>query len=230
MHLVSECLTAKKMPNLKGGGCQWCSGRQWLDTKEKEMSKVAAVVLAGGQGSRMGGQDKGLLMLQGKPLVQRVVDRFTQSGVAAVVVSANRNLAQYRALFPVVVSDDVSGYPGPLAGIAAAIKAVPCDYLVVAPCDSPFFPLNYVEALRKAAESSPQLICAAARSQDKRQPVFCLIRGDMAADIEAFLAAGNSKVRQWLEEHQVQWVDFPELAAFDNINTPQDLEAAQKRV
>lgn len=193
-----------------------------------KIAPITAVVLAGGQGSRLGGQDKGLVLIKGKHLAQYVLEKLRQQGVERIIVSANRNGQEYQTLFAEVVTDRTRNFSGPLAGIAAAMERVGRGYLIAVPCDSPFFPDDYVERLVQAFERQPQLSCVAARAQGKCQPVFCMVRCDLAASLESFLKRGESKVRLWLEENKVQWIDFPSIDDFMNINTPRDLEMATK--
>lgn len=102
------------------------------------LDNVGAVILAGGRATRMGGEDKGLVCLKGKPLVCRAAEKLMPV-CAHVVVSANRNLAAYRALGLTVVTDSLENFPGPLAGWLSAMDALTTDYVVSIPCDVPFF-------------------------------------------------------------------------------------------
>ncbi|MCF0252761.1 MAG: molybdenum cofactor guanylyltransferase [Duodenibacillus sp.] len=186
--------------------------------------QVTAVVLAGGAARRMGGADKGLALFQGRPLIEHVLARIP-AGVP-VCICANRNLEAYRAYGHPVVEDAIKGYPGPLAGILAALDAAQTEAVAAMPCDSPFVPEDYIERLARAAEASGAR-CAAACAGGKRQPVFALVRRACAGDLRAFLAAGGRKVGQWLESQGCVWVEFESLEPFANFNTPEELAAGE---
>ena len=123
------------------------------------LDNVGAVILAGGRATRMGGEDKGLVCLKGKPLVCRAAEKLMPV-CAHVVVSANRNLAAYRALGLTVVTDSLENFPGPLAGWLSAMDALTTDYVVSIPCDVPFFPADMVEKLYAALVARPDKACA----------------------------------------------------------------------
>ena len=181
---------------------------------------VTGVVLAGGQGRRMGGVDKGWLELDGAPLVARVLARL-EPQVASIVISANQNTERYATFAWPVVSDVVADYAGPLAGLHAALQLVTTEYAVTAPCDSPFLPLDLVDRLYRALASGSNDV-AVARSLGRRQPVFCLVRRSTVAGLTAFLESGGRKVEKWYEHLAV--VDFEDATeAFSNINTRDDL-------
>lgn len=188
---------------------------------------VTAIVLAGGAATRMGGCDKGLVSLEGRPLVHHVLDRL-QPQCAEIVVSANRNLETYRALGYPVVSDTVTGFQGPLAGIAAALSIVKTPLAVAAPCDSPYVPMDYVKRLLSAFEADPHCRAAAAKAEGRAQPVFMMIDVQLKEGLEAYVKEGGRRVREWLEREKVVWVEFEKLSDFDNLNSAEDLERAQR--
>lgn len=191
---------------------------------------VTGIVLAGGQGRRMGGVDKGWLELDGEPLIARVISRLAPQ-VASTVISANQNVERYATFAWPVVSDVVADYAGPLAGLHAALQLVTTEYAVTAPCDSPFLPLDLVDRMHAALAGSGNDL-AVARSLGRRQPVFCLVRRSATAGLTAFLESGGRKVEKWYEQLAVVDVDFEDAAeAFANINTRDDLDsmAASRR-
>src|SRR5438034_2627931 len=118
-----------------------------LLVKSVSMSQVSGIVLAGGQGRRMGSVDKGLQLLHGKPMVQWVLERFAPQ-VDEIIVNANQNVQRYAAFGHRVVSDEVSGFAGPLAGLHAGLKAAMHPLVATVPCDSPFLPDDLVKRLR----------------------------------------------------------------------------------
>jgi molybdopterin-guanine dinucleotide biosynthesis protein A len=189
---------------------------------------VTGVVLAGGQGRRMGGVDKGLVELRGRPLVSWVIERLApQTG--SLIINANQNVERYAAFGYPVVRDALEGFAGPLAGLHAALGAATGDWLVTAPCDSPFLPLDLVARLCAAAALDDATL-AVARTFDQPHPVFALVRRDVHAHLERFLANGGRKIDAWYATLRVTEVPFDDEAdAFRNINTIAELAAAGPR-
>ncbi|MDH5246877.1 MAG: molybdenum cofactor guanylyltransferase MobA [Betaproteobacteria bacterium] len=188
---------------------------------------VTGVVLAGGQGRRMGGVDKGLVELDRAPMVAHVLARLAPQ-VGAVLINANQNLDRYRALGPPVVPDAVGGFAGPLAGLHAGLTRASGELVVTVPCDSPFLPLDLVARLRAALEREGAQL-AVAKTFDQPHPVFALVRRDVLPNLAAFLAAGGRKIDAWYASLRVVEVPFDDEAeAFRNINTADELAAAAK--
>ncbi|MEO8485732.1 MAG: molybdenum cofactor guanylyltransferase MobA [Betaproteobacteria bacterium] len=186
---------------------------------------VAGIVLAGGQGRRMGGVDKGLVAFRGAPMVAAVLARLAPQ-VGEIVVNANQNAADYAAFGHRVVPDAVGGFAGPLAGLHAGLAAVSSRYAITVPCDSPFLPLDLVARLA-AGIASRDAQLAVARTFDQPHPVFALVRSDVRPHLEAFLAAGGRKIDAWYATLDVVEVAFDDEAdAFRNINTRDELAAA----
>lgn len=184
------------------------------------MSSVSGIVLAGGLGRRMGGVDKGLKELRGKPMVQWVLERLAPQ-VDDIVINANQNLERYGAFGYRVVRDEIGGFAGPLAGLHAGLKAAKHELAVTVPCDSPFLPADLVSRLGKELGEN-QL--AVAKTGDQPHPVFALVRRDCRASLEAFLAGGGRKIDAWYAALKVVEVGFDDEAdAFRNINTPEEL-------
>ena len=187
-------------------------------------SELTGVVFAGGQGRRMGGVDKGLVELDGLPLVAHVIARLAPQ-VGALVVNANQNRERYARFGHPVVADVITGFAGPLAGLHAGLAASVTPYVVTSPCDSPFLPLDLVARLARAFEGEP-IDIAVARTFAQPHPVFSLVRRDVAPHLEAFLRAGGRKIDEWYATLRVTEVPFDDVAdAFRNINTPAELAA-----
>jgi len=187
------------------------------------MSQVSGIVLAGGQGRRMGSVDKGLQLLHGKPMVQWVLERFAPQ-VDEIIVNANQNVQRYAAFGHRVVSDEVSGFAGPLAGLHAGLKAAMHPLVATVPCDSPFLPDDLVKRL-KAALGDKDL--AVAKTGSQPHPVFSLVRANVLQNLAAFLAGGGRKIDAWYASLQVIEVSFDDEAdAFRNINTVEELNKA----
>lgn len=180
---------------------------------------ITGLILAGGEGRRVGGSDKGLLDYQGKPLVAHVIERLAPQ-VDALLISANRNLDDYLDFGYPVVTDASAERLGPLAGIAAGLRACETPWLVVCPCDCPHLPLDLVTRLLDGVGSAPLAIAA---TSDGTQPTFMLCRRELLPALDAWLAAGERKVMGWCRAQGAVEVGFPDAAAFRNLNTLNDL-------
>jgi molybdopterin-guanine dinucleotide biosynthesis protein A len=185
-------------------------------------NQITGLILAGGMGRRMGNADKGLQHFDGRPLVEWVMERL-QPQVGALMINANRNLDRYRGYGHPLVPDRLTDFPGPLAGLHAGLAACAMPLLVTAPCDSPYLPTDLVARLHSALLQS-NAMAAAARCDGKLQPVFLLVRRDMLASLDRYLASGERKMQNWLTAIGAVAVDFPDPHAFDNINTPEQLK------
>jgi molybdopterin-guanine dinucleotide biosynthesis protein A len=184
------------------------------------MSAVSGIVLAGGQGRRMGGVDKGLQLLRGRPMIEWVLERLAPQ-VSQVIVNANQNLERYEEYGHRVVRDEIGGFAGPLAGLHAGLKAAAHPLVVTVPCDSPFLPDDLVKRLT-AALTNHHL--AVAKTGDQPHPVFALMKRDVRESLEAFLAQGGRKIDAWYAALEVVEVPFDDEAqAFRNLNTLEEL-------
>jgi molybdopterin-guanine dinucleotide biosynthesis protein A len=184
--------------------------------------RIAGVVLAGGLGRRMGGVDKGLRPLRGKPMVQWVLERFSGQ-VDEVMINANQHVEQYSAFGYPVIGDQIAGFAGPLAGLHAALSATSLPLLATVPCDSPFLPGDLVARLR-AALVQQKADLTVARTLTQPHPVFCICRRTVLPHLTAFLTGGGRKFDQWYETLTAVEVAFDdEIEAFNNINTPEEL-------
>lgn len=186
-------------------------------------SQVTGVLLAGGQGLRMGGRDKGLLPLAGEPLIAHGIRRL-QPQVAELLISANRHLEQYRAFGCRVLSDAPAWrFRGPLAGLLAALETAATPYVVSAPCDAPRLPLDYVARLWVAVRNAGTLAGVACVA-GCWQPVCALVAVSARTDLAAWLAAGEGGVGRWLRRQQPVVVEFgDDWVDWDNLNTPEQL-------
>jgi molybdopterin-guanine dinucleotide biosynthesis protein A len=182
---------------------------------------VSGVVLAGGLGRRMGGADKGLVMLDGQPLVAHVLARLAPQ-VDEILISANRNLDRYRAFGHRVLEDRIAGFAGPLAGLHAGLCAASHERVLSVPCDVPALPGDLAARLARGMEAAGA-DAAVARAGGRLHPVFCLCRRELRQGLETFLAGGGRRFREWLASVDCTVVDFEQSGCFDNINTPEDL-------
>ncbi len=199
----------------------------------KPEASITGLVLAGGMGRRMESRDKGLVAFRGKPMVAHVIERFAPQ-VRDLIINANRNIDTYAAFGHRVVSDEVSGFAGPLAGLHAGLRACNAthagasaherQWLATVPCDSPFLPPDLVQRLFDAATKENAEI-AVAVSEGFAQPVFALYDTSLVENLEAFLNAGERKIDKWTATHRVANVIFDDAQAFANINTIDELNA-----
>jgi molybdopterin-guanine dinucleotide biosynthesis protein A len=185
---------------------------------------VTGIILAGGMGQRMGGVDKGLLALHGKPLITHVLNRL-EPQVDEVLINANREIEAYVALGKPVISDIVTGFAGPLAGLHCGMTHATHPLVATVPCDSPFFPTDLVSRLFKALEARHADL-AVARIGPNPQPVFCLCYTSLLPNLARFLQDGGRKIGAWQASLNTVEVAFDDNAeAFANINTPEELGA-----
>jgi molybdopterin-guanine dinucleotide biosynthesis protein A len=182
--------------------------------------KVSGIVLAGGKGSRMGGVDKGLQALRGKPMVAWAIARLKPQ-VDEIVINANQNLEVYAALGYRVVPDEIGGFAGPLAGLHAGLAAATHPLAATVPCDSPFLPADLVSRLKRNLIDND---LAVAKTGDQAHPVFVLLRTSLRRNLAAFLEGGGRKIDAWYASLKVVEVPFDDEAeAFRNINTLEEL-------
>jgi molybdopterin-guanine dinucleotide biosynthesis protein A len=183
---------------------------------------ITGLVLAGGQGRRMGNVDKGFVELAGRPLVAHIIDRLVPQ-VATLVINANRSAERYAAFGYPVVADAIGGFAGPLAGLHAGLATAATPFVVTSPCDSPFLPADLVVRLSAAFDARP-IDIAVARTFDQPHPVFALVRRSVLPHLAQFLDGGGRKIDAWYASLAVAEVSFDDEAdAFRNINTPAEL-------
>lgn len=182
---------------------------------------ITGLLLAGGMGRRMGGSDKGLIAIDGQTMADRVIERLRPQ-VGPLLINANRTLETWQTYGLPVISDSIGGFAGPLAGIHAGMHACATPWLVTAPCDSPFLPLDLVSRLAASAEKEGTPL-AVARSGNRLQPVFALWHREQLPALENYLATGGRKLEAWFASRPRAVVDFDDTAAFANINTPEEL-------
>lgn len=171
----------------------------------------------------MGGVDKGLVLLRGKPMAQWVLERLAPQ-VAGIVINANQNLEAYARFGYPVVPDAIGGFAGPLAGLHAGLAAVTHPFAVTVPCDSPFLPPDLVARLHQALGDRD---LAVAKTGDQPHPVFSLVRRSVHQHLAKFLSGGGRKIDAWYATLEVVEVSFDDEAeAFRNINTREELNDA----
>ncbi|HEY1089849.1 MAG TPA: molybdenum cofactor guanylyltransferase MobA [Burkholderiaceae bacterium] len=193
-------------------------------------ASITGLLLAGGRGQRMGNRDKGLMLLAGRPLAAHVLARLKPQ-VGQVLISANRNAADYAALGPVVLPDAGSAGPdfdGPLAGMLAGLKACSTEWLQCVACDTPLLPRDLVKRL--AASLQQHHLAALPRTQEagraQWQMTSCLLHRSVVDSLAVYLDRGERRVEAWLRGLDPALIDF-DTRPFANANTPQQLAALE---
>lgn len=191
-----------------------------------DLNQITGLILAGGRGTRMGTVDKGLQQFRGAPMALHVMMRL-QPQVGTLMINANQNLGPYEAFGVEVWPDQIGGFAGPLAGLHTGLSHCETEFLVTAPCDSPFLPLDLVERLARALEEKhADIAVAVTGSGERRQPhpVFCLVRTTLLPNLEAYLHGGGRKIDAWYASLATVEVEFPDESAFRNINSLDELK------
>lgn len=190
---------------------------------------VTGVILAGGQGRRLHGADKGLLEFAGKPLVEHILLKLAPQ-VDRVMINANRNPARYARYGVPVVEDETTGHCGPLAGMVSALRRATTDCILTAPCDSPRLPRHYARRMLAALMRGKTGLCVA-HDGVRLQPVYVLLQRRYAHDLHDYLAGGGRAVHGWLKRHPFASVDFSDQPeAFINLNTPEEYARLKQSV
>lgn len=192
---------------------------------------ITGLILAGGRGSRMGNLDKGLQTLDGTPLIGHVIQRLSPQ-VGQLLINANRHLETYQQFGWPVVSDELTGYEGPLAGLQAGLRHCTTPYLVTAPCDGPFLPTDLVAQLADALERDQADVAVAVTGEGETrqpQPVYCLLKTALLPQLENYLRSGQRRIDGWYAPLKIVEVPFDNEAAFRNINTPDELRQAEHK-
>lgn len=196
---------------------------------------ITGWVLAGGQGQRMGGADKGLQLFQGQALALRAAQRLAPQ-VHVVKLNANRHLPDYESWGYEVHADSVDGFAGPLAGMLTGLQHCDTEWLMVVPCDSPFFPPDLAQRLSMALGAQQSLIATAwgaevsstGEAVCRPQPVFCLLHISLQQSLQDFLRSGGRKIDTWTDQYSNARMDFnlphDHRHAFANANTWQELK------
>lgn len=190
---------------------------------------ILAHILAGGRATRMQGEDKGLLELNGTPLVVYVIEQLRPQ-VTSICISANRHIEQYQRYGLPVIVDSLEGYLGPLAGIHAALLTCHSEWLLTVPVDCPFMPADLVLRLSQAVTSTQRPLSVVHDGMGL-QPAFCLLHHSLSANLQQYLERGGRKTGEWLRQHNPALADYSDNPqAFININAPADFELAGKRL
>ncbi|EXJ13606.1 molybdenum cofactor guanylyltransferase MobA [Imhoffiella purpurea] len=192
-----------------------------------DRASTTGVILAGGRARRMDGQDKGLIRLAGRPLIEWAIEAL-EPQVGAILISANRNLDRYASYGHPVVSDPLGGFQGPLAGCLAAMRAARTPWILTLPCDAPLTPRDLRTRLAetRTAEQTQIAICS---DGTRRQQLHALISVALADDLQDFLSRGERKAAIWQHRHRPAVADFGDQSdAFANLNERTDLSRLER--
>ncbi len=199
------------------------------------MYDIPGVILAGGLSRRMGGGDKSLLPLGGRPILSHVIRRLTPQ-VQTIYLNANGDPERFAPFGLPVLPDTVSDNPGPLAGVLAGLDRAAedgADWIVTVAADTPFFPKNLVRKLADAVEKERYPISLAATQDESgeqhRHPTFGLWAVTLRDDLRQALKDGTRKVVAWTDRHGAATARFPAMPfePFFNINTAEDMLLAE---
>lgn len=190
-----------------------------------ERSDITGLILAGGLGRRMStdgqGTNKAFTLFDGRPMIEHVIERMRPQ-VGNLMLNANQDLSRFEALGLPVVSDQIEGFAGPLAGLHSGLSVATTPWLVTCPCDTPFIPADLVDRLADAlADGRDDL--AVACTGDQAHPVFALVNCRLLENLTEFLSSGGRKIDAWYAPLRVVQVDFGDEGPFRNLNTPADL-------
>ena len=166
-----------------------------------EVDALCGVILAGGRGTRMGGQDKGLVAYQGQPLIEHVLQQLRPQ-LKQLTININRNQARYQRYNHPLFPDLWTDFRGPLAGIATAFSQCDTDYLLFCPCDTPQLPDDLAVRLVEAINRQPPSQLAVVESPRGLQPLFCLMHRSLEPSLSAYLNSGERRVQEWIKQQQ----------------------------
>ncbi len=198
--------------------------------------KIDGGILAGGLSTRMDGRDKGLQLYGQKPMAQSVFESL-QPYVRQVIINCNRNQTQYRTISPLLYSDSIEGFQGPLAGLHSLMLHSDADYLLLSPCDTPCLGKQYgqemLAALHQQLEQSPdRAIIIASKDENRHHPLHLCISTRFVKSLEQAILNKQNRVMKWVNDNGAVWLDFStkqkgETSSFVNFNTLEELSSSQ---
>jgi len=198
----------------------------------KLIGKISGIILAGGEGKRLGGVDKGLFKYNNKPLVEYTIDTITPQ-VDEIIISANRNQQRYQQYTSKVVSDNSEQYLGPMAGITAALAHCSHDWVLIVACDTPFLPDNIIDKFLK--NTSRQKLSSSKLSNNKpahnnlyiaqadnKLQLLILLHKSLHHSIKQAVDVGQLRLMHWVKSQAAEIVVFKDKTAFKNFNNNND--------
>ena len=196
---------------------------------QQHQANITTVILAGGAARRMGGEDKGVTLLNGKAMISYVIERLAPQS-SALTINCNRSQQAYAKFGYPLIEDTISGGLGPLAGVLSALELSDSDYVLSVPCDTPLLPTDLIERMLQAIEKEGAEACTV-NDGDRLHPVVLLVKRSVLTGLRSYLSGGGRKVHDWfynIPHCSADFSDQPE--AFININTPQQLATLQQRL
>lgn len=183
---------------------------------------ITVGILAGGKATRMNNQDKGLVMFNGKYMIENIINAI-EPYVKHITINANRNISKYKKLGYPVVQDFYEGYAGPLSGIYSILNVTNSKYLMILPCDSPLIEWKLIQEMYNEIKSSGVEIVVA-HNTNRAQPVFMIIDTAVKDSIKEYIESGSRKIDFWYLEKNYKYIYFNENCDyFKNINTEEEL-------
>lgn len=179
-------------------------------------------ILAGGKGSRLGGADKGLFLIEDKPLIEYCIERI-QIQTDNITINANRNLEKYRVYCPNIIADLDYEAVGPLGGIHTGLQKINRNYICFVPCDCPLLPLDLIEKLSQPFDYGDYDLTVAS-IEGKYQPTFFVAKKRLKLCLKKFIAKGGRKIMHWVNQTNYRSVEFSDPNEFMNLNTPCDIK------
>jgi molybdopterin-guanine dinucleotide biosynthesis protein A len=183
-----------------------------------KQENISCIILAGGRGRRFNNQDKGLIELNNKPLIEHVIDAI-QPQVDDIVISANRNIDTYNKYSASVIKDGDENFCGPLAGIASAIPFCKHEWILVVPCDMPLLPANLVKQMQKKINDQTVSIV----ETNERLQLVLFMHSSLLANTQQSLAQQQYKLIDWVKSQNYVAVHFHDDTVFNNINSMEQL-------
>ncbi len=183
---------------------------------------ITVGILAGGKATRMNNQDKGLVMFNGKYMIENIINAI-EPYVKHITINANRNISKYKKLGYPVVQDFYEGYAGPLSGIYSILNVTNSKYLMILPCDSPLIEWKLIQKMYSEIKLSGVEVVVA-HNTNRAQPVFMIIDTAVKDSIKEYIESGNRKIDFWYLEKNYKYIYFNENCDyFKNINTEEEL-------
>jgi|TARA_B110000503_G_scaffold83984_1_gene128011 molybdenum cofactor guanylyltransferase len=197
-----------------------------LNHTSKSNPTICALILAGGQGTRMAHQEKGLALLLGRALIGHVIDRIKPQ-VDRLLINCNRHSLAYQQFGYPLIEDNIMDFSGPLRGILSARASLGEDLCFVVPCDMPRLPLDVVQRLHVGLQDHDAAYVVAA---GQTQPLVLLLKPHVISQIDPYLISGRRSVKGWLRMLDTVKVDFDNTADFNNINDFDQLATAANQI
>ena len=192
-------------------------------------SQITAVILAGGKARRLDGEDKGMIKLLDRTLIDYIISALKPQ-VGKIIINANRNIEHYQSYGFPVIADMMGDYFGPLAGMATGMKNADTPYILAVPCDSPFIPSTLVSTMFNTLTENQAEICVA-HDGNRMQPVFALISCKLLPSLLTYIDEGGRKIDNWYVTHKLALADLSDSPdTFMNLNTPADKIALETRM